>query len=453
MGAPKNNETPEKPKRGAPKKEITRADVQELKRYLKQSKELDEKAEEYNKNGKRSAGMYLLYLDERTDLINKYSDLIQKIIDKIPTELKERIESTDGGITLADIIIETIQQYERERESRLTLPPLPELSSMPNGEAVNLLMQALTYSEKINALQSCTKDRRESITVTESNGNYTITRTKQGNEITIEKPKDTHKSLEKILYFIIQKANQAHFQNKIEFSIQELVDLEIYSRIDHAKNLIKNVLNQMTKISVSGRFAIGTKEYYQGLRVLFTGYDIVKNCVIVHLNKDFDFEFIAPQFTLLPRFSYALNNKAFSLMGYIFYIARQRGGDIRKNGYFTIKLDTIRERLCLPRIEEVQNSKYREKIIEPIEKAIEEIEERAKDTNEARDLNFTIEFCTNDAATIQEWLNSHIKIGLKNSFADKFIEISENKDKKKKAAEKKAAKKKAAKSTKKPNTR
>lgn len=428
MGAPKNNETPGKPKRGAPKKEITRADVQELKRYLKQSKELDEKAEEYNKNGKRSAGMYLLYLDERTDLLNKYSDLIQKIIDKIPTELKERIESTDGGITLADIIIETIQQYERERESRLTLPPLAELSAMPNGEAVNLLMQVLTYSEKISTLPSCTKDRRESITYTEVDGFYIITRKKQGNEIAIEIPKKPHKSLEKILSFIIQKANQAHFQNKITFSYQELVDLGIYSRVNNAKMLLNDVISQVERIRIAGRFYIGGKDYFQDRQYLFTGDKKLKDCVEVQLNSEFDFEFIAPQFTLLPRFAYALNNKAFSLMGYIFYIARQRGDDIRKNGYFTIKLDTIRERLCLPSIENVQGRKYREKIIEPIERAIEEIEERAKGTNEARDLNFTIEFCTNDAS-IQEWLNGHIKIGLKRSFAEKFIDISKKKEK------------------------
>ena len=135
-------------------------------------------------------------------------------------------------------------------------------------------------------------------------------------------------------------------------------------------------------------------------------------------------EFIANYFTIFPRFAYALSNNAFSLVRYIFFLARQNTQAIKDKGTFAISLEAVRENLGLPAPDEVKNRKYRQYIIEPIETAIEEIEDKLQTVPEAKEYGFTLTPYGTDTSNINEWLQGYLEIGLKGDFAETFIRLA-----------------------------
>ena len=157
---------------------------------------------------------------------------------------------------------------------------------------------------------------------------------------------------------------------------------------------------------------------------MFYHYRLKNGYVTLSVNENFNMEFIANYFTIFPRFAYALSNNAFSLVRYIFFLARQNTQAIKEKGTFTIKLDLIRENLGLPAPEDVKNSKYIQYIIEPIEKAIEETEEALRNVPEAKEYGFTITPYTWDTGNIKKWLEGYLEIGLNGDFAETFIRIA-----------------------------
>ena len=80
------------------------------------------------------------------------------------------------------------------------------------------------------------------------------------------------------------------------------------------------------------------------------------------------------------------------------------------------------------------NRKYKERIRQPIEEAIEAIEEAVSQSDAAG--KFYITPMTNDDADIKEWLQGYIRIDLKDEYAATFRTIADHKQKKIEAAEK-----------------
>ena len=142
------------------------------------------------------------------------------------------------------------------------------------------------------------------------------------------------------------------------------------------------------------------------------------------VNENFNLDFITNYYTVFPRFAYALSNNAFSLVRYIFFVARQNTQHIKDKGTFTISLDAVRENLGLPAPEDVKNRKYKQYIIDPIEEAIEEIETALQTVPEAKEYGFTITPIASDAGNIHKWLEGYLEIGLKGDFAETFIEMA-----------------------------
>ena len=157
---------------------------------------------------------------------------------------------------------------------------------------------------------------------------------------------------------------------------------------------------------------------------MFYHYKINNGFVTLSVNENFNLDFIANYFTVFPRFAYALSNNAFSLVRYIFFLARQNAQAIKDKGTFTISLENIRENLGLPSVDEVNNRKYRQFIIEPIEKAIEEVEEALLNVPEAKEYGFTITPCGTDTSNIRVWLQGYLEIGLNGDFAETFIRLA-----------------------------
>ena len=148
------------------------------------------------------------------------------------------------------------------------------------------------------------------------------------------------------------------------------------------------------------------------------------------MNQNFDFRKLASEFTVFPDWAYGLSYRAFDLVGYIFYIARQRTHDIAENGgKFTISLKAVAENLGLPSVEEVKNRRYRQLIRTPIEAAIEEIEACVCDNPNAKGRFFITPRVNYETNSIDEWLSGWLEIELRDEYAKSFEAIAEKQKK------------------------
>jgi hypothetical protein len=119
-----------------------------------------------------------------------------------------------------------------------------------------------------------------------------------------------------------------------------------------------------------------------------------------------------------------LDGNALSLAWYIVSLARQNTQAIKDKGTFRISLEAVREFLGLPSVDDVNNRKYRQYIIKPIEKAIEKIEDALQSEPKVKEGDFTITPYGTDTSNIREWLQGYLEIGLKRDFAETFIRIA-----------------------------
>ena len=162
------------------------------------------------------------------------------------------------------------------------------------------------------------------------------------------------------------------------------------------------------------------------LEVLFTGGRIEKGQCFIYLNPRINWSFLTQYFTILPTYYFRLSNRASDLLYYIFYLARQHTRDIEERGYFTIGFRAIQHKLSLPN-EKGLNNPLRD-IKDPIEKAIEQIEDEHKATYD--NMEFTLLPVCDEEAPIAEYLdNGYLKVELKGAFATNFIAISKETEK------------------------
>ena len=221
--------------------------------------------------------------------------------------------------------------------------------------------------------------------------------------------------------------NEQHYPATVRLFLNDLVDAGLYSTTPNAKRGVIEFFEQQKLITIKGTTKKNGKTVTEEGGILFYNYkfDRGKGVIDLQMNENFNINFIANYYSIFPRFAYALkNNNAFTLVRYIFYIARQRTREIKESGTFNIRLDTIRENLGLPAVDEVKNRKYKQFIVEPIEKAIEDIEEALQNVPEAKNRSFTITPIAPDSKNINEWLNGYIEIGLAGDFAETFINIA-----------------------------
>lgn len=340
------------------------------------------------------------------------------------------------GANITDILGELLedpdikQDLETEAKTieRNTLAPL---GRAPSSEALALLNRALA-AKKGRGLEQNPANRNEIIEATETGSHLIYTRKNKNKKseiiIDIDQTEEflrkTNKTFSKMLLFTLQKMTAQNFSYEIGFSLHELVSLGMYSNIDGARKAFKDFFDQQKRITISGTVYKGKKCIREKGGVLFYNYDINNGFVTLSVNEKFNTEFIATYFTYFPRFAYALSNNAFALVQYIFYLARQKGEALQSKGSFKINLDYVRDNLGLPSVEEIKNRKYKQYIIDPIKKAIKEVEEALQNEPETEEGCFTLALFATDTNDIREWLKGYLEIGLNGSFADKFIQIS-----------------------------
>lgn len=320
----------------------------------------------------------------------------------------------------------------------------PTLSPIPNGESVAFLLKIINMKAGRNVLEEGTNRHSKISSLGDSSGTtlkYINENKSSGTriEVTIsnadEYLRKSGKTTAKILIYVLQAMAEQYYPSKVRISLKDLVDKGLYSTPTNAKRGVIDFFEQQKLITLKGAVKKNNQTVEEQGGILFYNYHFHKGQGIIDLqmNEYFNIDFIANYVSKFPNFAYALkNNNAFSLVWYIFHIARQRTREIKETGTFRIKLDTIREVLGLPSVDSVKNRKYKQYIIEPIENAIEDIEDELLKTPDAQDRSFTITPIVPDTTNIKEWLNGSIEIGLSGDFAEAFVKIAEKAEKSRK---------------------
>lgn len=272
-------------------------------------------------------------------------------------------------------------------------------------------------------------DRNKALTVKAVKNGFEVTETKKGsvNSITIIN-KDLIQSTAamKLFVFLLAKANQQNFNPTIHFQLQELVNIGWYNHINNARTGFKTHIAAVQSLQMAGEIKKGKRNVKQEGGVLFYNHKIDQNGVTVWVNENFNLEYLASYYTVLPSWSWALNNNAFEILLYIFMKSRTERTD-----NFNLSFAIIRERLALPTKEEYTEKGEKWKPGQYVKKPIIDTVENLKTAIEINsDKNIKIEphYIVNDKE-LDEWLKGYITITISGEYSDKLKEIQKKQNK------------------------
>ena len=322
--------------------------------------------------------------------------------------------------------------------------------NMPSSEVTNLALNVMTAGkEQLGELperKAATTHNGSELTIDRQGSARTITLSHQDEHFVsiqideVEKLIGNNKGARKMLVFILCKLNEQALNNKreltnpsITFPLKELVELGAYKSEYSARKGVKAAMQVITSLKISASLKKGRKDTLKQDEFCtpFPYSKITNSTVIVDLNPRINWGTVATYQTTIPTYAFKLFGKSFDLIVYIFYIARQRTAQIEKQGSFNISMRAIHSRLMLP--SEINNHDPARTIREPIERAIEQIEDAAASTE------FTITPHFNEKGSIKDYLdNGYISVGLKGEHARKFIVLSKTTTKRIETAAKKS---------------
>lgn len=230
----------------------------------------------------------------------------------------------------------------------------------------------------------------------------------------------------KLFCFLLAKAAQQNFNPVINFPLQELVNIGMYSNINNARAGFKNHILAVQALQIGGEMKKGKRHIKQESGVLFYHNDIDQNIVSVWVNENFDLEFLASYYAPLPAWAFAVSDNSFEILLHIFTKARTE-----RSTHFNISLSLIRDKLALPTKEEYaeKGKKFKagQYVKTPIIEAIDGINEAIR-INKVDDIKVKPPFIVNDK-TLEEWLNGYIEIEITGEFSEKLKEIRSNQNK------------------------
>lgn len=347
----------------------------------------------------------------------------------------------------------------KKNQQALTIQPVAPLKpveqrdfyNVPDSTASNLILETLGAGAAIADLPARKRQVNHSTTleVLESGKRRQVSLKTQKASVTIEladidKLTGSNKPAKKLFVLALIKANEQAIhdgqltKNYISFPLQELIDTGFYSTPQSARKGFNAGMDTLTSLKIKGHIQQTKKKgsSIDALEVLFTGARIERGQCTIFFNERISWSFIAQYFTILPRYYFRLPNRASDLLYYIFYLARQHTKDIEGRGYFTISFRAIQHRLQLP--SEVGNNNPDRTIKQPIEEAIEQIEDGHSGLYGNED--FSLLPVYDEYAPIANFLdNGYLRVELKGSFAETFIAISEDTAKQIEAAQKRQA--------------
>lgn len=341
------------------------------------------------------------------------------------------------------------KDFENEQNKVLTIHNKKTYYNLPTSPTSQLIHEILSAGSDIGLMPVRKKQYNHSQQIVvkerEQMRKVELQTGKQSIEIeleNIEKLKGSNKPAKKLFVLTLIKANEQALhggeliKDYVSFALEELVDIGFYKTVRSAREGFKTGMSALTGIKAKGHIQTNGKKRssIDALEVLFTGAKIKNNQCYIYLNQRIDWNFIAQYFTIIPRYYFKLPNRASDLLYFIFYLARQHTEDIEKQGYFTISFRAIQYQLQLP--SEKETDKPQRDIKDAIEEAIEQIEEEHKNSCSSTKLELFPVYKEN--VSISDYLdNGYLKISLKESFSQKFIDISEDKNRKSSSKKKK----------------
>lgn len=323
--------------------------------------------------------------------------------------------------------------------------------NVPNSTASNLILEVMGAGDSIADLPARKRqiNHNTAIEVLEDGRKRQISLVNEKAQVTIEladidKLTGSNKPAKKLFVLALIKANEQAIhdgqltKDYVSFPLQELIDTGFYSTPQSARKGFNAGMDTLTSLKIKGHIQQTKKKgsSIDALEVLFTGARIERGQCTIFFNERISWSFIAQYFTILPRYYFRLSNRASDLLYYIFYLARQHTRDIEERGYFTIGFRAIQHRLQLP--SEIGNNNPDRTIKQPIEEAIEQIEDGHSGLY--GNMEFSLLPVYDETATISEYLeNGYLKVELKGAFAETFIAISKGTAKQIEAAQKRQA--------------
>lgn len=241
----------------------------------------------------------------------------------------------------------------------------------------------------------------------------------------------SHIYLRKTLNFILIKANDQNRNSFIYFDIEEYMKATGYKTKDTAVRGAKRNLDTLMGIIIGGTVKKGKELIRAKASYIFTAYDVSYNQCFIECKPDI-VEMLSQYFTLLPKWAGELNTKAYDLLDYIFYMARQTQNtiNIRKNKSFNISFKSINEYIGGYTPENTR--RHAEYIIDPILNAIDEIE----DIQRGERLYVTPIY-NHDYKNIYEFLEGYIQVELGEEATIYFCDRNKDREKKRQKAIKK----------------
>ena len=331
--------------------------------------------------------------------------------------------------------LELLTEHERRKD----------FYDVPTSPAADTVLKVMGTGTNLPKLKTNRKliNHAQAIEILQSGNKRQVIVSSNASTVTLEisdidKLVGSNKPAKKMFIYSLIKMNEQAYsggvlrRNYIQFPLQELRDIGYYSCMRSARKGFNDAMDILTSLKVKGTLQVGKKKsiVQSAIEVLFTGANIKKGTCTIFLNERINWSFIAQFYTIIPRYAFQLPNRAFDLLFYIFYVARQRVKEIGERGYFTIGIRTIQERLNLPNENQTKNPDR--DIKQAIDDAITEIEK----LNANREFNITPIYNIN--APIAYYLsNSYLKIDLKGKYAKNFIAISQNKNKQIQTAQRK----------------
>ncbi|MCQ2584509.1 MAG: hypothetical protein MJ185_02870 [Treponema sp.] len=304
----------------------------------------------------------------------------------------------------------------------------------PNSVPIDLMQRALANSGNLELME------QRQAEISKRNGKLEVINANDGS-IKIRQETDDYSTVltfffqstkklpqpaKKILRFVMTKVSEQAFSNrelysdKIKFQLKDIVDAGIYTNIESARTGFKAGSKALVNMAIEGELKKGKgakqEKYMWSYGHIFRKASIINGVCQIDLETDNDWNFIIPNYEITPRYIYQLANRSFDLAEAIFYYARVNCRQIADEGYFTLSLKVIQQRLALP--DETPNPKR--DIQKPILDSIQEINDR-----ETKTQNFKIEVEGDNDLPIKGWIETgRIKITFYNDYLEQYKRYS-----------------------------
>lgn len=329
--------------------------------------------------------------------------------------------------------IESLPEKSSSNFYKLPSSPMTELAVDIIGAGANIddlpeRKKYISRTRTYNVEEDTYNAQHKKVTLTtKKNASFSV-------EYDITTLAGNNKGVLKLLTFVLIKANEQVLHNGelsatdiISFPLQELIDCGLYQTLQSARRGFKDAMNALTDIKINGDDNSNPRQKISvvGLHPFRLG-TIKNNQCSIQLEENLNWKIFSQYYTILPAYCFRLSNRAFELLHLIYVRARENIDKIKKTGSFNISMRYIQQALNLP--DEDGNKNPQKTIKDPIENAIEEIE----DFHSAyyNNTDFQLLLCYDENSNIVDYLkNGLLQVTMSGEQQQYFIKIGEKKEK------------------------